>query len=124
MTKGEIERATLYKGVTLNQVDHYVLHLSFITIKKELDIMSEDVNPTLVVNRLLFQVSIISNLYVARVFYPYVYLILSNLFKAQLMHELSRVRGIEKFKAKLEKEKQSHSFSRAKMAILLAKANK
>lgn len=34
------------------------------------------------------------------------------------------MRGVDKLKAKLEKEKESHATSRSNMVMLLAKANK
>lgn len=40
------------------------------------------------------------------------------------MHELSRVRSVEKLKAKLVKEKESHASARARLVVLLAKAIK
>lgn len=86
----EIEGVVMYKSMAPDRVDHYIWHLPFMTVKKELDVMSEDVDPTLVVSRIFFQLNVTSILYVAQVFYPYISLILYDpFFNAQLMHELS-----------------------------------
>lgn len=44
----------LFKGVGPYLVDHFVQHLPYIAVEKELGVMSEDVDLTLVMSRLLF----------------------------------------------------------------------
>lgn len=87
-----------YEGVVSHNIDHFFENLPYMIIKKELDTISKDIDPTLVVKRLLFLVSVSMCLL-------FIYHIHTIFFKALLMHELNMVRGVEK----LKKEKESHA---------------
>lgn len=50
----KIEGMTLYRDMALERVDHYVENLPYMAHEKQVDAICEDVDPTIVVSRLLF----------------------------------------------------------------------
>lgn len=59
----------MYKGIALDCVDHYVRHLPYMVVESELNITREDVDPTLLVSRIIFQVGVSLYLYIAQTFH-------------------------------------------------------
>lgn len=88
----KVEGVTLYKGMAPERMDHYVDILAYMAHEKQLDAMCEDVNPTLVVGMLLFQLSSGSNLYFARLYYPITHLYL-NPYVSQFLLDSAHVRA-------------------------------
>lgn len=54
----DIEGMTLYRGMPLGMMEHYVDQLPHMVHERQLDAMYEDVNAGVVLNRLLFQESV------------------------------------------------------------------
>lgn len=61
----------LYRGMALERVDHYVDNLSYMAYEKKLDAICEDVDPIIVVSKLLLQASGGLNLYFAQFYFSY-----------------------------------------------------
>lgn len=55
LTVGKIKVVALYKGISAHGMDHFVQHLLYMVLEKKLNVMREDVNPTLILNRILFR---------------------------------------------------------------------
>lgn len=61
----------LYMGMALERVDYYVDNLLYMVHERQLDAMCRDVDYRVIINRILYQVSITLSFYVFHLYFLY-----------------------------------------------------